>query len=215
MSRRRNPVHSKAARFTYRTVAMALLGALCLGGLSSLGAENERRDVGVVVRNSDVKTEPDSDAATTSTLRLGNRVEVSKLRGRWARVHPPDAEQGWIPAANVRISMTRQQSGGGGAAKGLFRGITGVVTGAGPSQDPAPSATVGIRGLTPEDVADAVPNPAERLKLDAYRATPDAAERYAREENLDSRSLAYFDDSGSTGNEPQSADEASGSQDRN
>jgi hypothetical protein len=208
-------VHSKAARFTYRAVALTMLVVLCLGGLSALGAENARRDTGVIVRNSDVKTEPDSDAATTSTLRLGNRVEVSKLRGRWARVHPADAERGWIPAANVRISMTRQQSGGGGAAKGLFRGITGVVTGAGPSQDPGPSATVGVRGLTPEDVADAVPNPAERLKLDQYRASPDGAERYARVENLDSRSLAYFDDSGSTGSESQSSDDTSGPEDRN
>jgi hypothetical protein len=208
-------MHSKAARLPYRAIAMTMLVVLCLGGPSAQGAENERRDPGVIVRDSEVKTEPDPDAATTSTLRLGNRVEVSRLRGRWARVHPPDAEQGWIAAANVRISMTQQQSRGGGAAKGLFRGITGIVTGTGPSQDQGPSATVGIRGLTPEDVADAVPNPAERLKLDEYRATPDAAERYARDENLDSRSLAYFDEAAITGNESQSTDDAPESGDKN
>ena len=210
-----NSVHLQAARITYRAIAVMMLAAFCLGGRGALGTEAERRDAGIIVRNSEVKTEPAADAATTSTLKLGNRVEVSNLRGRWAQVHPPEAEQGWIPAANVRISSTQQQSGGGSAAKGLFRGISGVVGGAGSSQDQGPNATVGVRGLQPEDVADAVPNPAERLKLDEYRATPDAAERYAREENLDSRSLAYFDESASTGNESQSTDDASDSGERN
>jgi len=210
-----NSVHLQAVRFIYRAIAVMMVAAFCLGGRGALGTEAERSDPGIIVRNSEVKTEPTSDATTTSTLKLGNRVEVSKLSGRWARVRHPDAEQGWIPAANVRISMAGKKSGGGGAAKGLFRGITGVVTGAGSSQDQGESATVGVRGLQPEDIADSVPNPAERLKLDEYRASPDAAERYAREENLDSRSLAYFDESASTGNESQSTGDASNSGDRN
>ncbi len=208
-------VYSQTTRFTYRAIAVMMLAAFCLGGRGAFGAEAERRDSGIIVRASEVKSEPTADAATTSTLKFGNRVGVSNLRGRWAQVHPPEAEQGWIPAANVRISMTGQESGGGGAAKGLLRGITGVVTGAGPSQDQGSSATVGIRGLQPEDVEDSVPNPAERLKLDEYRASADAAERYAREENLDSRSLAYFDESASTGNESQSTDDGSESGERN
>lgn len=178
------------AKILLQAAALAPLVALgfCLPPPTDAESVPQRGDPGIVVRNADVKSEPEQGSDTVATVTLGDRVTVTRLRGPWAMISLPDAENGWVPAINVRLGGEAAQRNG--TVTGWLRRITGAVSGAPGSQE---SASMGIRGLEPSDVANAEPNPAELRKLDQYRATPAAAGRYARDLRLRSREVAYID----------------------
>ena len=54
------------------------------------------------------------------------------------------------------------------------------------------SATVGIRGITEEDLRNAEPNPAALAKVKGYAASEADARRLASQSNLVFRSVAYL-----------------------
>jgi hypothetical protein len=54
------------------------------------------------------------------------------------------------------------------------------------------SVTVGIRGLTPEDLTSAIPDPAELDKMEGFRADRDQAFRFAGEEHLTAQTVEYI-----------------------
>lgn len=168
---------------------VAVLTLLLLSLQAAAQLDAQRGDPGVIVRPSALRQEPSSDADIKASLNLGARVQVTRFRGRWARVAAAGLGQGWIPAANVRLN--RDQSKSSGALTGFLRRITGAVSTA-PSSSEG-SAHMGIRGLEPNDVANARPDRAELQKLNTYRATRPMAERHARDVNLASRSMAYAD----------------------
>ncbi len=166
---------------------LSVLAQLTLTPTAAAQSDAVPGDPGIVVRHSDLKPEPSEKAETKASLSLGTRVQVSEFWGRWARVAAAESGQGWIPAANVRISQKEAKTGG--AMTGFLRRITGAVSSR-PSSS-GESAHMGIRGLEPGDVANARPNPAELAKLNAYRATRPTAEKHARDVQLARRAFDY------------------------
>ena len=78
------------------------------------------------------------------------------------------------------------------AGGGVGSGITSIF-GFGTKEAPRTSkvATLGIRGLTPEDFKNASPDPAALKKMQSYRADRAGAERFAREARLAPVAVAY------------------------
>lgn len=173
-----------------RAALLALLLALALFAPLTPAAED---DAGIIVRNSDVLSEPADGADSLATLTLGNRVRVTELRGRWAQVETGEGDRGWIPAANVRLGKGKAESRSGGAVSGLLRSITGSVAGLSSSDESSEAAHVGIRGLQPEDVANAEPDPEALKQLEEYRASAETAAAHARRIALASRKLEYLE----------------------
>ena len=195
----RNPILRNISRTVMqsRSILGWSLPVFCL--LFSLLAQSQeavRRDPGVIVRNSDVKSAPDPSATTVTSLRLGSPVEVQEFRGQWASVLSAGDGFGWVPASNVRLKIASAQSGGGSPLAGMLRGVTGGVSGFGADQS-RESIAVGVRGVQPSDIESAEPDPVERKKLDDYRVAPSDAERHAVAVPLERRSIAYADEPGS------------------
>ena len=69
-------------------------------------------------------------------------------------------------------------------------GLTGLF-GGGRTQEKATIATTGIRGLSPEDLRNASPDPAALAKAHGYRADKPAAERFAKDGKLATVSVKY------------------------
>jgi hypothetical protein len=136
-----------------------------------------------VIRAVDLKAAPATDAATLAALAEQSKVEMLERKGGWTRVKTPAGAEGWVRMLALRYAGT-------GEAK---QGDTGIVqllnvarTGTSGTQ-----VATGVRGLDPEQLKNAKPNPGELKRLQSYRASPDAAAVFAERGRLQSRKVDY------------------------
>lgn len=135
-----------------------------------------------VVRATDLKQEPATDAATVAALAENTAVEALERKGGWTRVKAA-AGEGWVRMLALRF-------GAGAPAKAGSSGLTQLFnvarTGTSGTQ-----ATTGVRGLDADQIAAAQPNPAELAQLERFAADRAAAERFAAEGKLSAQALDY------------------------
>lgn len=135
-----------------------------------------------VIRVTDLKQEPASDAATLTTLAENTAVEALERRSGWTRVKAP-AGEGWVRMLALRFGGTSAAKPG---TSGLSELFTVARTGTSGTQ-----VTTGVRGLDAERIAAAQPNPAELAKLEKFAADRGAAESFAAEGRLSARAVPY------------------------
>lgn len=126
-----------------------------------------------VIRATELKKEPATDAATVSELQENTSVEVLERRGGWSRVKAAGAE-GWVKMLALRYGTPGRQG-----ESGLSQIFNVARTGASGTQ-----VTTGVRGLDAEQIVNAQPNAAELQKMQSYAATPDAAAAFASQAKL-------------------------------
>ena len=133
-----------------------------------------------VLRSTELKKDPASDAPTVAELAENTTVEALERRGGWTRVKAGGAE-GWVKMLALRY-------GAGGAGKQGDSGLTQLFnvarTGSSGTQ-----VTTGVRGLDSEQIANAQPNAAELKKMQGFVATRDGAGAFARQGKLQSQSV--------------------------
>jgi len=132
----------------------------------------------IVVRATELKKEPATDAPTVSELQENTNVEALERRGGWTRVKAGAAE-GWVKMLVLRYGTPDRQG-----ESGLSQLFNVARTGASGTQ-----VTTGVRGLEAEQIANAQPNPAELQKMQGYAATPDGAAAFASQAKLQARSV--------------------------
>jgi hypothetical protein len=134
-----------------------------------------------VIKTTELRQEPASDAAAVATLAESTAVEALERRSGWTRVKAP-AGEGWVRMLALRF--------GAGAAKPGASGVSQLFnvarTGTSGTQ-----VTTGVRGLDAEQIAQAQPNPAELAKLQKFAASRDAAAGFAEQGKLDAKSVDY------------------------
>jgi hypothetical protein len=128
-----------------------------------------------VVRATELKKEPAADAATLAQLAENAAVEAFERKGGWTRVKSASGE-GWVRMLALRF-------GGPGETKKSDSGVSKLFnvarTGSSGTQ-----VTTGVRGLDPEMLAKAQPNPAELAKMEQFSVTPEAAAGFAAKGKL-------------------------------
>ena len=157
------------------------LAALGLGWMAVAYAEPV-----TLVRESALRAEPSLWASTVATVAKGVTGESIGKNGIWVQVKTPD-QTGWVFTFNLRHGGSR--TGGAGAsnaqAAGRFvsaRPRTQVVS------------TIGIRGLSEEDLQNATFNRAEMERLESLSASPQDAERHARAVGLEPARIDELDE---------------------
>lgn len=135
-----------------------------------------------VERESALRAEPALGAATVATVRKGVRGESLGKSGIWVNIKTAEGT-GWVFTFNLRYGERAAGSGDLAAAGRLVSGrpSTGVVS------------TIGIRGLSEEDLQKAAFNANEMRRLDAFAAPADAAQRRAEEAGLAAASVEYLE----------------------
>ena len=132
-------------------------------------------------RATELKDNASADAKILASLPENTAVKVMARQGGWTRVDA-SGKQGWLRVFHLRFPATvaASSSSSGGALAGL-----GSALGfGGRSETKANLATTGVRGLSPEDLKNAQPDPEALRKLHSYRTDRAAAERFARDAKL-------------------------------
>jgi len=135
-------------------------------------------------RSTELKDLGSPSGRTIATLPENTPVKVIARGGGWTKVDA-NGQQGWVNVFHLRFAATVEKSSSGG---GFLGGLSGMLGGNRQAQSTT-IATTGIRGLSPEDLKNASPNPEALAKAESYRADKPAAERFARDGKLASASV--------------------------
>jgi len=127
-----------------------------------------------IVRNTELKKSPATDAPTLTELAATTAVEAFERRAGWVRVKTA-AGEGWVKMLSLRYGGGIARQGSSGFAQ-LFNVAR---TGASGTQ-----VTTGVRGLEAEQIANAQPNAVELKKMQQFAATPQAAAKFAAQGKL-------------------------------
>ncbi len=144
-------------------------------------------------RATDLKERPGFDSRTLAPLASGAPVKVVSRQGGWTQVESGTL-RGWIRAFHLRFEATVVTSSSSGGSLGGLTSIFGF--GGRKAPETSRVATLGIRGLTPEDFKNAAPDTAALRKLQSYRADKASAERFAKEAKLAPVTVAYAAEGG-------------------
>ena len=140
----------------------------------------EAQEQGFTNRATDLKEKAAADSATVAQLPENTPVKVIARGGGWTQVDA-GGKTGWVRVFHLRFPSTVQAGSDSGAGLSSIGAALGF---GGGTNRKANLATTGIRGLSPEDLKNASPNPAELEKLHSYRVDKPTAERFAREAKL-------------------------------
>ncbi len=159
---------------------------LALAALLALAPVAWAQEQAFTNRSTELKDRGAPDGRTVTTLPENTAVKVLARGGGWTRVEA-DGQSGWVRVFHLRFPATVEassSSSSSGGVGGFLSGMTSRITGGRDTDKRATIATTGIRGLSPEDLKNASPDPAALAKAQSYRADKATAERFAREGKL-------------------------------
>ena len=136
-----------------------------------------------LIRTTELKQSPASDAATVATLAETTKVDALERKGGWTRVRAEGGAEGWVRMLGLRYAGTGEAKQGGA---GISQVLNVARTGTSGAQ-----VTTGVRGLDAEQLANARPNPAELRKMESYSASRDGAEDFAAKGKLSAQRVDY------------------------
>jgi peptidoglycan hydrolase-like protein with peptidoglycan-binding domain len=153
---------------------------------------------GQTISDALLRIAPSDSSVSRQRLAKGTELAVIRRQGAWleVRVEGGGAE-GWVKQVSVRAAETAtapSKTESGGFFANLARGVSRLLGGASETPQDQGNVTVGIRGLAPEDLASAVPNPGELDKMESFRADRDQAYRFASAEKLTAQTIEYIPD---------------------
>ena len=135
-----------------------------------------------LIRATELKQEPATDATTVAKLPENAAVETLERKGGWTRIKA-GASEGWVRMLSLRFGGPGEAKKGDSGLSQLFNVARTGTSGA--------QVTTGARGLDAEQLANAQPNPAELAKLAGFAADPDAAASFAAKGKLSATAVEY------------------------
>jgi len=141
-----------------------------------------------LIRTTELKQSPASDAATVATLAETTKVDALERKGGWTRVRAEGGAEGWVRMLALRYA-------GAGEARQGDAGISQILNVARTGTSGA-QVTTGVRGLDAEQLANAKPNAAELKKMERYAASRDSAEGFAAKGKLSAQQVDYAREDG-------------------
>ena len=179
--------HRRTGCQTLRGLLVSLAGAwIC--------AAQAQSDPGILRRAAELRESPAPTAA--SLVALPAQASVTRLAGRqgaWIQVRTSAGVTGWVHLFDVGSPgspTTAPAQGGAPSGSSALRGLTSLLTGGGASGGTTvPTTTVGIRGLSAEDIAQAQPNAEAVTQMEALRQSEAQARAFASGATLVSQTV--------------------------
>ena len=173
-----------------RILGPGLAGVVLLGTLLP-GVALHAQEPLFTNRATEMRAAPDDAAKVVRALPEKSAVQQLQRKGAWTMVQfttgtdkSPVKETGWVRMMHLRggvVVVAPQSSSDGGFMSSFNRMLSGN---SGRSSTQAQSATVGIRGLSPEELKTASPDAAALAKMNSYKSDKPEAERFAKEAKL-------------------------------
>lgn len=143
-------------------------------------------DPGKTIMAAELKQEPYIDAATVAKLEANTELDVLKRQGGWMQVKAPNGD-GWLKMTSIRLGAATEAKGESGLGSLAKLALTGR------SGNTGVTATTGVRGLSPEELKNATPNPQAVKQLDQYLDNKTKTQAFASAGKLQAQSVEYLD----------------------
>ncbi len=136
-------------------------------------------------RATELRANPDDAAASLQSLAAQAKVQLLERRGAWSRVKT-DTQTGWVRMMHLRGGVVIEEarpaskSTGGGFLSGFNR----LLGGSPQTNQRAQSATIGIRGLSPEELKTASPDAQALSAMKNLSSSKPDAEKFAKDGKL-------------------------------
>jgi hypothetical protein len=137
-------------------------------------------------RTTDLKEQGSDQAKTLASLKEGSEVKVLQRGGGWTKVEA-GGQAGWVKVFHLRFPATASTDSSGGS---ILSGLSSAIGGR-PKTQQAGIQTVGVRGLSPEELKNSSPDGESLKRMQSYAADKAAAERFAREGKLADVKIDY------------------------
>jgi opacity protein-like surface antigen len=157
--------------------------ALCLG-LAQAQSDNT-----IVKRNTELREAPGDQSRSLGPLAAkAPLTRLPQRQGAWIQVRTEKGAIGWLHMFDITTVGSASASSGGGS--NVLRGFTGLF-GGGSTQprNSGTTATIGIRGLDSEDIANAQPNPRAVAQVEALRVDEQQAKAFGLQAQLVTRNV--------------------------
>ena len=162
------------------SLSLVLATVLCLLVAPSAGATP-----GTLSRDQPLRAEARDDATGVLKLKKGASVDVLLREGAWYRVDK-DGQQGWVRLYWVRTGNATVERASAKPIQSIAETLAAARSRRNRTQI---SASIGVRGISEEELKGAHYDAAQMQKLDSFAVTTSAAERFAAAGPLQSRSV--------------------------
>lgn len=153
----------------------ALVALLVCGTLG--WPAHARQEGAVIQRATELRQSPAESSASLGPLAADNAVaRTGERKGPWVRVRTVQGSTGWVHMFDLG-AQAGTASAGSGSAAGSLRSLGGLFGG---GSTTTATATVGIRGLSAEDITHAQPDPAAVQEAEKLRVGAEQARRFAQ-----------------------------------
>lgn len=156
---------------------------------------------GVVVRSASVFDGPGIDARAVGKLEAGTRVSIFSRRGGWKEIFADDAAVvGWVRAYQVREgdyappAAVETEADERGFLSGLasFSRKASRFFGGGGASTSEGTATIGVRGLSEEQLQAAQPDFDQFARMQQFASTPERLARFKRNGRLRKQDVEHL-----------------------
>lgn len=151
-----------------------------------IGASIAQAEKATIISNTALYQRPSIQSNIIRQLKAGTPVTTESRQGGWKKIAVDRSNQGWVRSYRVRtgtlkVSQKEQQSGGffSGLAS-LSRKASGLFSSKKKDYSFQRTATIGVRGLSEEQIKNARPNAIELEKMETFRSNKSIARNYAR-----------------------------------
>jgi hypothetical protein len=156
-----------------RTRGMVVGWALVLAASASAQTENL-----LLKRAAELRQGPsDSTAVVVSLPAQAPVTRLPERQGPWMRVTSTAGQNGWIHMFD--LATAGAPTSAGSTVSGMLRGLTSFLNRGNTQTTTTAAATVGIRGMGAEDIANAQPNLTALKQAEALRADAAQARKFA------------------------------------
>ena len=172
------------------TTLMLVLGSFVLNHTSLRAEENAR-----IVRDTVMRAEASFDSEEVMKLATGTEITPLERVRLWVRVSTTAAnpKTGWVRLNYLRgrPAAAASEPSRSNPFAGFSRSVSGFLSGFGSRRNsrPVQTATIGIRGLTSEELAAARPDHKALTAVAQYTSSDTAAKRFAESGGLSKREL--------------------------
>ncbi|WP_410498092.1 SH3 domain-containing protein [Chitinibacter sp. S2-10] len=143
---------------------------------------------GEVIRKTELREKPYLDSTVLLNITANTPVDIRSRKGAWMEVRLAGGQTGWIKLLNVRTS-SGSTSSSNALSNVMKTGSSGK------------TVTTGVKGLSAEQIKNAVPNLAEVNKMNSFAARPADAIKGAQANRLLAANVPELSSTGTgTGN---------------
>lgn len=151
-----------------------------------------------IVSDTGLYQRPSVQSPVIKNLKAGTPVTVQSRQGGWKKVEVSKVLTGWARSYRVRsgtldVTSRPQESGGFfSSLASLSRKASGLFSSNKREYSFQNTATIGVRGLSEEQIKNAQPDMDELKKMESFRSNKSVAKSFAQQGKLKATRIAHM-----------------------